>query len=90
MKKSAIFINTGRGLTVDETALIKALEEVRAAINHHTKENLHDEIFGKDKLYPAPTFNFSSVSALLCVSLAMSTGASEMPSRKSRPFALGA
>ena len=42
------------------------------------------------KLYPAPTFNFSSASALLCVSLAMSAGASEMPSRKSRPFALGA
>jgi D-3-phosphoglycerate dehydrogenase len=31
MKKSAIFINTGRGPTVDETALIKALQEGRIA-----------------------------------------------------------
>jgi D-3-phosphoglycerate dehydrogenase len=27
MKKSAVFINTGRGATVDEEALIKALQE---------------------------------------------------------------
>lgn len=31
MKKSALFINTGRGPTVDEKALIKALEEGRIA-----------------------------------------------------------
>ncbi len=28
MKKTAVFINTGRGPTVQEVALIKALEEV--------------------------------------------------------------
>jgi hypothetical protein len=50
-----------------------------------------DEIFGKGPgFHPAPTFSFSSASALLCASLAVSAGASEMPSRKSRPFLLGA
>ena len=40
--------------------------------------------------HPAPTFSLSSASAFLCVNFAMSAGASEMPSRKSRPFVLGA
>ena len=31
MKKTAIFLNTGRGATVDEAALIKALQEGRIA-----------------------------------------------------------
>ena len=35
-------------------------------------------------------FSLSSASALPCVSLAMSVGASEMRLRKARPFALGA
>jgi hypothetical protein len=38
----------------------------------------------------AYTFNFNNASALPWVSLAMSAGLSERPSRKARPLALGA
>lgn len=70
MKKRPIFINLGRGLSVDETALIKALDKglVRAfgadVLYDETPDLKHNKLVGRDNVIITPHSAFYSTSSM--------------------------
>lgn len=70
MAKKPIFINLGRGLSVDESGLIKALDEglVRAfgadVLYDETPDLVHNKLVGRDNVIITPHSAFYSTSSM--------------------------